>query len=103
MRFAEKLAVDHHKVDDALWSELRRHFSEAEIIELVAHTTLYIGFGRFNEIVGTALRDKAISEKLEVQGIVPRILTPAQARAFVASEAEKFGKIVAQANIKAEN
>ena len=25
---------------------------EAEIIELVAHTTLYIGFGRFNEIVG---------------------------------------------------
>jgi tripartite-type tricarboxylate transporter receptor subunit TctC len=58
---------------------------------------------RLNEIVGTALRDKAISEKLEVQGIVPRIMTPAQVRAFVASEAEKFGKIVAQANIKAEN
>ena len=52
IRFAEKLAVDHHKVDDAQWAELRRHFSEAEIIELVAHTTLYIGFGRFNEIVG---------------------------------------------------
>ena len=44
--------MDHHKVDDALWAETRRHFSEAEIIELVAHTTLYIGFGRFNEIVG---------------------------------------------------
>jgi alkylhydroperoxidase family enzyme len=52
VRFAEKLAVDHQKVDEALWSELRRQFSEAEIIELVAHTTLYIGFGRFNEIVG---------------------------------------------------
>jgi alkylhydroperoxidase family enzyme len=52
IRFAEKLAVDHHKVDDSLWAELRGHFSEAEIIELVAHTTLYIGFGRFNEIVG---------------------------------------------------
>src|SRR5215468_12216821 len=52
IRFAEKLAVDHQKVDDALWSELREHFSEAEIIELVAHTTLYIGWGRFNEIVG---------------------------------------------------
>jgi hypothetical protein len=39
-------------VDEALWSELRGHFSEAEIIELVAHTTLYIGWGRFNEIVG---------------------------------------------------
>ena len=52
IRFAEKLAVDHRKVDDVLWSELRRHFSEAEIVELVAHATLYIGFGRFNEIVG---------------------------------------------------
>ena len=52
LRFAERLAVDHHKVDDALWAELRRHFSEAEIIELVAHTTLYIGFGRFNDIIG---------------------------------------------------
>jgi alkylhydroperoxidase family enzyme len=52
VRFAEKLAVDHHKVDDALWAELRAHLSEAEIIELVAHTTLYIGFGRFNAILG---------------------------------------------------
>jgi alkylhydroperoxidase family enzyme len=52
IRFAEKLAVDHHKVDEALWSELRRHFSEAEVIELVAHTTLYIGLGRFNDIIG---------------------------------------------------
>ena len=52
IRFAEKLAVDHRKVDDAFWSEIRRHFSEAEIVELVAHATLYIGFGRFNEIIG---------------------------------------------------
>jgi len=52
IRFADKLAVDHHKVDEALWAELRSHFSEADIIELVAHTTLFIGFGRFNEIVG---------------------------------------------------
>ena len=52
LHFAEKLAVDHHKVDDAQWAEMRSHFSEAEIIELVAHTTLFIGFGRFNEIVG---------------------------------------------------
>ena len=44
--------MDHHKVDDALWAEMRQHFSEAEIIELAAHTTLFIGFGRFNEIVG---------------------------------------------------
>jgi alkylhydroperoxidase family enzyme len=52
IRFAEKLAVDHHKIDDAFWAELRQHFSEGEIIELVAHTTLYIGFGRLNAILG---------------------------------------------------
>ena len=52
IRFAEKLAVDHHKIDDAFWAELRRNFSEAEIIELTAHTTLYIGFGRLNAILG---------------------------------------------------
>jgi alkylhydroperoxidase family enzyme len=52
VRFAEKLAVDHQKVGDALWAEVRAQFSEAEVIELVAHTTLYIGWGRFNEIVG---------------------------------------------------
>jgi len=52
LKFAEKLAVDHQKVDDDLWGEVRGHFSEAEVIELAAHTTLYIGFGRFNEIVG---------------------------------------------------
>jgi tripartite-type tricarboxylate transporter receptor subunit TctC len=38
---------------------------------------------RLNEIVATGLRDKAIAEKLEVQGIVPRIMSPAQYREFV--------------------
>ena len=52
LKFAEKLAVDHQKIDGALWAELRSQFTEAELIELVAHTTLYIGFGRFNEIIG---------------------------------------------------
>jgi alkylhydroperoxidase family enzyme len=52
VRFAEKLAVDHRKVDDAAWSEVREHFSEAELIELAMHTTLFIGLGRFNEVIG---------------------------------------------------
>jgi alkylhydroperoxidase family enzyme len=55
VRFAEKLAVDHHKVDDALWAELRAQFSESEVIELAMHTTLFIGLGRFNEVIGLEL------------------------------------------------
>ena len=58
---------------------------------------------RLNGIVNTALKDKAIADKLEVQGIVPRPLSPVEFRAFVQAETEKFGKIIQQANIKAEN
>jgi tripartite-type tricarboxylate transporter receptor subunit TctC len=58
---------------------------------------------RLNQIANTALRDKAIVDKLQVQGIVPRPMGPAEFRAFVAAEAAKFGKVIAQANIRAEN
>ena len=58
---------------------------------------------RLNDIANTALRDKAIVDKLQVQGIVPRPMGPAEFRAFVAAEAAKFGKVIAQANIRAEN
>ena len=58
---------------------------------------------RLNEAVNGGLRDKSIAEKLEVQGIVPRLMTAPEYRAFVVSEAEKFGKIVEQANIKLQN
>ena len=58
---------------------------------------------RLNGIVNTALRDKSIAEKLEIQGIVPRALTPAQFGDFVRSEAQKFGEIITRANIHIEN
>ncbi len=58
---------------------------------------------RLNAIANAALRDPAIAKKLEVQGIVPRPMTPAEFKAFVAGEAEKFGRIIARANIRPEN
>ena len=58
---------------------------------------------RLNEIANKALSQKGIVDKLEVQGIVPRPMAPAEFRAFVAAEAAKFGKVIAQANIRAEN
>jgi tripartite-type tricarboxylate transporter receptor subunit TctC len=58
---------------------------------------------RLNEVVNAGLRDKAIAENLNGQGIVPRLMTANEYRAFVNAEAEKFGKIVAQANIKLQN
>jgi tripartite-type tricarboxylate transporter receptor subunit TctC len=58
---------------------------------------------RLSEIVPKILKDPTIASKLEVQGIVPRPMTPTQLKAFVRSESEKFGKIIEAANIKTEN
>ncbi|HSF06519.1 MAG TPA: hypothetical protein VLG10_12075 [Methylomirabilota bacterium] len=52
LTFAELMATDHLKIDDAVFAELRRHFSEAEIVELGVATALFVGFGRFNAILG---------------------------------------------------
>jgi alkylhydroperoxidase family enzyme len=52
LTFADLMATDHHKVDDALFAELRRHFSEAEIVELGVSTAIFTGFGRLNTILG---------------------------------------------------
>lgn len=50
--FAELMATDHLKIDDAMFAELRNHFSEAEIVELGVQTSLFVGLGRFNAVIG---------------------------------------------------
>ena len=52
LRFAELMATDHLKINDAQFDELRRHFSEAEIVELGVWTATFIGFGRLNAVIG---------------------------------------------------
>ena len=58
---------------------------------------------RLNGIVNTALKDPAIADKLNPQGIVTRPMSAAEYKKFVESETEKFGKIIVQANIKLAN
>jgi len=58
---------------------------------------------RLNGIVETALKEPAIADKLVPQGIVPRPMNAAEFKKFVASESEKFGKIIVKANIKVAN
>ena len=58
---------------------------------------------RLNAVANAALRDPAIVAKLDPQGIVPRLMTPAEFTTFVHGEVKKFGEIIARANIKAEN
>ena len=46
LEYADKLAVAHHSIDDALFARLRDHFTEEEIVDLGAHIAFCIGFGR---------------------------------------------------------
>ncbi len=47
LRFAELMATDHLAIDDAMYEELKTHFSEAQIVELGLHCSLFVGVGRF--------------------------------------------------------
>ena len=46
---AERVTRDPHEVDDDFWAELRRHYDEGEIIELLAAIGLFNYFNRFND------------------------------------------------------
>ena len=47
LRFAELMAADHLAIDDAVYADLKKHFSEPEVIELGLHCSLFVGVGRF--------------------------------------------------------
>ena len=49
LRFAELMTLDAHGVTDEIFAELRKHFSEGEIVELASVVGLYNYFNRFNQ------------------------------------------------------
>ena len=49
LELAERATRDPHAVDDGFWAELRRHYEEGEIIELLAAIGLFNYFNRFND------------------------------------------------------
>jgi alkylhydroperoxidase family enzyme len=46
IRYGELLATDHLAIDDAVYEDLRRHFSEEQIVELGTIAAFCVGFGR---------------------------------------------------------
>jgi tripartite-type tricarboxylate transporter receptor subunit TctC len=58
---------------------------------------------RLNALTVKALAEPKTAETLDKQGIVPRTMSPAEFKSFVAAETEKFGKIVKMANITLAN
>ncbi len=52
IRFAEVLAGDHREASDELFDELRKYFTEAEIIDLGFRITAFVGYGRLIYALG---------------------------------------------------
>ena len=52
LRYTEKIVTDHHGIDDALFDELRRHFTEPEIVELSWAIGAFMFRGRLNTAFG---------------------------------------------------
>ncbi len=48
LELAERVTRDSQGVDDVFWNELRQHFDEGEIVELLAAIGLFNYFNRFN-------------------------------------------------------
>lgn len=51
LEYAERLAVDHHNIDDGFFARLHGEFSDAEILELGMMIGQYIGFGRLLKVL----------------------------------------------------
>jgi len=46
LEYADRLALDHHNMDDAFFDRLKEHFNDAQILELGMMIGQFIGFGR---------------------------------------------------------
>jgi alkylhydroperoxidase family enzyme len=52
LRYAEVLAGDHREASPEMFDELRRHFSEPEIIDLGFRIVTFVGYGRLIHALG---------------------------------------------------
>lgn len=46
VRYGELMATDHLAIDDAVYDDLRQHFTEPQIVELGMVCAFFVGFGR---------------------------------------------------------
>lgn len=54
LEFAERLATEHTRIDDAFIAEMRTHFSDPELVELGLVTGAFLMLGRLHFAFGVA-------------------------------------------------
>ena len=78
IEFAERFAFDHTSIDDSLWSRMREHFSDTEMLELTVTVGYCVGMGRAFHVLDIA-RDFDVLWTREPDGSrpeTPRTSTP---------------------------
>ena len=70
IEFAEKFAFDHTSIKDELFTRLKVHFTDAEILELTVTIGFCVGIGRAFHVLDVA-RDFDILWSREANGVRP--------------------------------
>lgn len=52
IEYATRFATDHGSIDDELFTRLRAHFSDAEVLDLTMCIAAYLGLGRALAVLG---------------------------------------------------
>lgn len=58
--FAQRFALDHQAMDDALWDRLRSAFTDDELADLTICCGMFLGLGRVMAVVGVRPPDERI-------------------------------------------
>lgn len=80
LRFADLFATNHLAVDDAVYDDLRRHFTEDQLVALGLHCALCVGLGR---LAATWHVVEDLPEEFRAESAAP--LAPWTAKSVVAS------------------
>lgn len=51
IEYAERFALDHLQIDDALWARLRAAFTDPEILDLTICIGNWLAFGRLTQVL----------------------------------------------------
>ena len=51
IEYAERFAADHRNIDDELFTRLRAHFADDEILDLTLCCAVFVGLGRTLEVL----------------------------------------------------
>ncbi|MFG3343761.1 carboxymuconolactone decarboxylase family protein [Streptomyces sp. NPDC048018] len=50
--YAERYALDHHRLDEEFWGRMTAAYSQVEIVELTMSLGSWLAFGRLNRVLG---------------------------------------------------